>query len=335
MLRVLAALWKYGEECEQRSRLFGKLDIKCYNTFIMNHETRRPNNESEYNPKQPDGKLSRRRFLIGGAVLVAGLITPETPEFKQSSGKPSKPRYDTPEAAKPVSIEVEKIPKPPQFFELTDRLNNPETPDGAFMGAMVVKYADNPSRDLQTEADLINKYWRSKGLPRPAINNPSVHRLRMGGDITSETAEDFNILLDEAAVAHRDTDNGLVLIALHNITPVKGPVELNGVVYDQPQMGINELVMPGDVLEVILPSLKSPGFIDVFRFAAADSRTIAYPAEIQTAYERAPLDERVLPEDSVLARTYICWPPGQANDRLMVDWAPQNTETMPGTVQVL
>lgn len=317
-------------------RKLAKLDKKCYNTFMTNHEHDRLPDDSNHNPERTNGGkyLSRRGFLFGGAVLLAGLVTPKAPESRQSSGKTQKPRHETPRTAIPVQAEVEKTPQPPRFFELIDRLNNPETPDGSFMGAIVVKYADNPSRDLRSEADLINKYWKSKGLPRPPVNNPSVHRLRMGGDITNETAEDFNILLDEAAVAHRDTDNGLVLIALHNITPVRGPVELNGVIYDQPQMGINELVMPGDVMEVVLPSLKNPGFIDVFRFAAAGSRTIAYPAEIQTAYENAPPDGGVLPEDSVLARTYICWPPGQANNRLLVDWAPQNTETMPGTVRV-
>ncbi len=290
--------------------------------------------ETPATPKN-DG-MSRRGFLRLAGIAATTLLAGSSGN-NIYSGTNEHPSLISEQHHKLPNTEViksvaETMPKPPEFSELSLRINSPETPDGAFMGAMTVRYADNPDRSLQSEEGLIDKYWQSKGLPRPAVNNPSVHRLRVGGSITSENVKAFDPLLDEAAVVHKGTDSGLILIAQHNITQVKGPVELDGAIYDHLQMGINEYVMPGDTLEIVLSNQQQPGFLDVFRFVATGSRVVAYPEDLETVYEYNPEEGKEQAGDLAVLKTYICWPPGQKRYRLVVEWEPQNTAIVHGTV---
>ncbi len=273
-------------------------------------------------PGETPGTLSRRRFIAdavivlgGGALLGVGSLLLDDrglPSEPSSPSAPSLPESISIPDATPLSTST-TVPIDPSPTSEVEILPVPEFPDltkfetGEFLGTATIRYVDTPERP----ATEIDAYYERKGLAKPPMNNPFVHQLIAGGAEGSDAITDE--MLAHGVVAHK-INGAVTILAMHNVTPVDAPVAIDGTTHNQTQMGINAVVVPGDVLTLVLPD--QSGLLASFSYKAVRSWII--DTHDATASEAILHDSE--PFGTQKVRTYKCWEPGDDRYRLVDEW---------------
>lgn len=183
------------------------------------------------------------------------------------------------------------------------KLPNPaEFEDAQALGAISITYKDT-ALNLAQDKPIADYYANVLSKPRPAINNPFVHRL------VADSSNADKVLAEGAVMEKGGTPNNLI-IAMHDITPVVAPVTLDGKTYNQSEMGKNAVPVVGDLLTL---AVNRNGYVVKFEYELTDTKVV--PATDAAAAELY-LNSGDTPE----VKTYMCWEPGSADKRFVGTW---------------
>lgn len=198
-------------------------------------------------------------------------------------------------------------------------------PSKTFVGAFTISLSGDHSLPWASDAEkTYDSYYKSFGKTRPATSNYEVHRL-MAGD-TSQATPATNEMLSYGAVIDQYSSAETLIIATHNITPIHAPVSLNGVEYDQSQIGANAVNVPGDKLTLVTPS-KFLNYVNSYTYVNTSHFIIDVNNQQQLNSLRAPNAD-----GKAVVRVYKCWPAGSDRYRWVDEYVLESMQTAPGSV---
>lgn len=189
--------------------------------------------------------VSRRGLFIAGAVGVLAACGKKDAEPEAAGAAPSSAAPKTPVAGgspstTPTAVDTPPLPRSAEFS------------NGVPAGVGVLRYDESAERDWSD----IERWYARSGRKRHAFDpSPRIHRVISGTRNESQKQLDLDELLLHGMVLENDVDapDGVIVIAHHNVTRIRdGAVSIDGVVHEQPMMGIHAPEVPGDVLTWLL-----------------------------------------------------------------------------------
>ena len=162
-------------------------------------------------------------------------------------------------------------------------------------------------------------YFSSIQQANPPVNPILVHRFTA---VDAATGDQY---LANGPVLLNNSTKELMVVALHNITPIVGaPVAYDGKTYNQTLMGINTFLPEGSTVKMVMPS-DIPGYVAEYAYTRT-SFTI-----VDTTNPTAAAQAIYAPAEGTALRTYQCWTPGGSRYRLVYSFAFAGSQLVPGS----
>lgn len=209
---------------------------------------------------------------------------------------------------------------------------------GEAIGAMVIDYADYDRDAELTDEDIKNCeagkaltedkmgacFWRERTAyfgDERASYPESVHAFTAGGWGVDEYLANGPVMYQPA-----EGDESMY-VAMHNVTPIDQTINLNGNVYNQPMMGINDFMAKGTVLKYVVPSEKE-GHMYEYTFERDGFRIVG------DVKNDAATSEAIFGNNGDADLVVIsCWVPGLSTHRFVYTYKKVGSEVVIGTVK--
>lgn len=212
----------------------------------------------------------------------------------------------------------------PQLFDRR------ELPNAANIGAIEIVYnpANNAKRDKLWGS--IDKYWATQGKtfangakhPNPGSSlvhplvadtyNPNMPMPKSYQGLTPEEL-DHKILSNGFVLDNQPAKNpNIYVVAGHNVTPVPTWMQIGDKVYNNPRMGINAPLLPGDQAKIYTPDSEQKGVAVVNTFTLYEQFVVPM-SEGLAGYNK--LYNLKATSNEPLLVMYHCTPEGLATER--------------------
>lgn len=250
-----------------------------------------------------DGRTRREVLGLFGLVAlgVAGCTAP--PATPTGSGSPAAAPTT---AAAPTGREA-------YIAEGPSPLDPSRFPHGTFVGAIDIQYLGPRTSQTAQEADAKYKTYFKGSYTPPVPGERNGIRLVAMGD-----PRDGDRLLFQGAIMDNITLPHEIVLGLHNITRIRGGIEINGQVFEGRVAGANGTMVVGDRMTVWVPDATYPELVDRYTYEVVQSEAGGDYVVVDVGPGYEDLIYRASPsEDTFQLSLYTCWPPNQSIRRLV------------------
>lgn len=255
-----------------------------------------------------DPLLTRRSVLgLGGALVALGVAGCSAPTSKPSADPGATTPASTPSATlseRDAYIAGGPVELDPSAFQ-----------HGQFVGAIDFVYLGARTSSTAQEADAqYRAYFKGSYTPPQPGERNGIRLNAMADPRDGDRLLFLGAIIDTITLPHE------IVLGLHNITRIRGGIEINGQYFEGRVAGANGTLVIGDQLVVWVPDPVYPDLVDryVYQVVPSESGEAADYAIVDVAEGYEDIIYKPSPsEDIYQLSLYTCWPPNQSIRRLV------------------
>lgn len=265
--------------------------------------------------------LTRRSFLGLGAVVALSAAACSSPEADVAESTTSASGSPTTS----LSERDAYLAEPPV------ELNPADFDHGEFVGAIDIEYLGPRTSATAQEADAqYQAYFKGDYTPPQPGERVGIRLNAMGDPRDGDRLLFLGAIIDNITLPHE------IVLGLHNITRIKGGVEINGEYFEGSVAGANGSLVIGDRMTIWVPDPTYPDLVNRYVYevvpSEAGEQSDYVVVDVAQGYE--DIIYRTNPDQSVHELSlYTCWPPNQSIRRLVTRFRLVDASIEPGSVQ--
>lgn len=251
-------------------------------------------------------RVTRRSLLGLGAAVALGAAACSSPETDPEQSATS-------ESSAPPTTSVSE--RDAYLAEPPVELNPADFEHGEFVGAIDIEYLGARTSATAQEADSqYEAYFRGDYTPPEPGERVGIRLNAMGDPRDGDRLLFLGAIIDNITLPHE------IVLGLHNITRIKGGVEINGEYFEGTVAGANGSLVIGDRMTIWVPDPNYPDLVDRYVYevvpSEAGEQSDYVVVDVAEGYE--DIIYRQNPDVDVHELSlYTCWPPNQSIRRLV------------------